>query len=207
MLVIIHFTCELLWWSFYFDKKKDNLWEIVVVKWNLYESLLSDSASSSNVASSLGLFVNCFSSHSTASSNKGWSRSISLSTCGISLSTWGISLSTGGISLSTAGVSLTINWTGSVGLSISWSGDILSGSLSESSLNESSFDYWTLNNWGWDWGISSLVNSFGSDSALGWNIGGISGVSSFNVTAFDVLALTSNVVVSLWVVDDLGFDW
>ena len=32
-------------------------------------------------------------------------------------------------------------------------------------------------------------------------------IYSFNVSGFDVLSLSDNVVVPFWVVDDLGFDW
>lgn len=58
-----------------------------------------------------------------------------------------------------------------------------------------------------------MVDSFGSDSALGWNVSGSllvlggCGVSSVNVTSLDVLTLSGDVVVPFWVVDDLGFNW
>lgn len=145
---------------------------------------LSDSTSTCDVASSLWLSVDVFSSNSTASSNVGLSGSVSLS----------------------SGVGLTscINWTSSISLGISWSSNILSGTLNESSLSNA----WSLNNWRWDWNVTGLVNGFSSDSTLGWNVGGTSsGVTSFNVTGLDVLTLAWDVVVSFWVVDNLGFNW
>lgn len=138
---------------------------------------LSDSTSTSNIASSLWLSVNSFSSDSTSSSDVGLSS--------------GVSLTSG------------INWTGGVSLSISWSSNVLSGSL-----DESLSDSWSLNDWWRDRNVTSLVNGFSSDSTLSWNVGSTSsGVTSFNVTGLDVLALAWDVVVSLWVVDNLGFNW
>ena len=145
---------------------------------------LSDSTSTGNIASSLWLSVDVFSSDSTSSSD-------------ISLSS-GVSLS------SSVGLTSSINWAGAVSLSISWSSNILSGTLDESSLSNS----WALDNWWWDWNVTGLVDSFSSDSTLAWNVGGTSsGISSFNVTSFDVLALARNVIVSFWVVNDLSFNW
>ena len=139
---------------------------------------LSDSTSTGNIASSLWLSVDVFSSDSTSSSDIGLSS--------------GVSLSSG------------INWTSGVSLGISWSSYILSVTLNEPSLSNS----WALNNWWWNWNVTSLVDSFSSDSTLAWNVSGTSGgISSFNVTGLDVLTLARNVVVSFWVVDDLSFNW
>lgn len=53
-----------------------------------------------------------------------------------------------------------------------------------------------------------MVNCFGADAALGGHVGGGTGggVAALNVASLDVLTLAGDVVVTLWVVDDLGLD-
>lgn len=98
---------------------------------------------------------------------------------------------------SNVGLASSINWTSSVssGGSIGWSCYVLSGSLNSLS------DKWTSNNWWWVWNVSSLVDCLGSNSTLWWNI------SSLDIASLDVFSLSSNVVVSFWVVNNLSFDW
>ena len=68
--------------------------------------------------------------------------------------------------------------------------------------------------------LSSSLDVGGGVTSLNWvsslNIGGVGGnssllvsrgISSFNVTSLDVLALAGNIIVPFWVVDDLGLNW
>lgn len=58
-----------------------------------------------------------------------------------------------------------------------------------------------------------MVDGFGSNSGLTGKVGcallvgGTSGVTCINVTGLNILSLASNIIVPLWIVNDLSFDW
>ena len=152
---------------------------------------LSDSTSTSDITTSLGLSIDILSSNSTASSHIGLSSSISSLSSGINWPSGGVALSGG------------VNWSSAVG-----SGTSLDETGSDSALTSTwhvgggvaAFD-----------GVASLhVGGGAARDVLGVGAGHAllvtRGVASLNIAGLDVLALARDVVVSLGVVDDLGLD-
>jgi hypothetical protein len=145
---------------------------------------LSDSTSPSYITSSLRSSVNVLSSNSTSSSNVSLTCSISSSSC-ICWARNVLSLSSNILSLTTWNI------------------------LSLTCRNKASLS----NSYSSNWGITSLIDSFCSNTTLRWNVSwtllirGLISSSSFNISSLNISTWARDVIISFWIVNNLSFNW